>query len=286
MLATGLFAVASIGMAAPSSQECIAANEQALAHESQNRLLEARAAFLTCAEESCPDVIRTECLRRAEMATNTIPTIIFDVKDKAGQDVAVVEAAIDGRAVTDLLVGSPLEVDPGAHVFTFKVASGETLERRYVIQSSQKNRHELIQLEGAKSPAAATGQAEAPVTPPPEPPAHRGLGSQRFAALAVGGVGVVGLIVGSVYGATAMSRKSDAEELCPDSDCETTAGSQRWQDAEAAGNVSTVAFLAGGVAVAAGAVLWFTAPSRDSRPQTGSVSIGVGAGMMRLKGAF
>jgi hypothetical protein len=93
-----------------------------------------------------------------------------------------------------------------------------------------------------------------------EPAAPTTLGAQRTIALVLGGVGVLGVGVGAVFGVTAMSRKSDAQAACPGA-CATSDGVTKWSDAASAGNASTVAFVLGGVALAGGAVLWFTAPS-------------------------
>jgi hypothetical protein len=54
-----------------------------------------------------------------------------------------------------------------------------------------------------------------------------------------------------------------------------------------AATVSTVAFIAGGVLVAAGAVLWFTAPK--ARPQMGlriTPSVGANGAGLTLAGSF
>ncbi len=53
------------------------------------------------------------------------------------------------------------------------------------------------------------------------------------------------------------------------------------EDAVAAGNVSTVAFIVGGAGLAAGAVLWFTAPSGDVG--SGQTALGGGPGSIRLR---
>ena len=68
-------------------------------------------------------------------------------------------------------------------------------------------------------------------------------------------------------------------DLCPDSN-----GVGLWSDAKSAGNVSTVAFIVGGVALAGGAALWFTAkPESSSGP---SAQVGVGLGSLQLKGVW
>lgn len=94
---------------------------------------------------------------------------------------------------------------------------------------------------------------------------------------------MVGLGVGSAFGFVAMSKKSDAKSACPDQ-CADQSGVSKWSDAKSAGNISTVGFIVGGVALAGGAVLWFTAkPESSSGP---SAQVGLGLGSLQLKGVW
>lgn len=111
--------------------------------------------------------------------------------------------------------------------------------------------------------------------------------TQRTLALVAGGAGVVGLAVGSIFGFVSIGHKNDAEA---DNHCDAAntcdgVGLAARKDAISAGNVSTIAFVAGGVLLAGGAVLWFTAPkasaSRASRTaRAGLVPYGAGAGLV------
>ena len=100
-------------------------------------------------------------------------------------------------------------------------------------------------------PAAS---APPPAPPPPPPPSRR-----KTAALVAGGVGVVGLGVGAVAGVIAWNRKGTIDEECAGGLC-----SQRGLGAvdatRSAARVSDIGFVVGAVGVAAGAVLWLTAP--------------------------
>jgi hypothetical protein len=94
---------------------------------------------------------------------------------------------------------------------------------------------------------------------------------QRYAAIGVGAVGVVALVVGTVFGldASGKLRDSNADNHCDGSDaCDPTGLSLR-KDATSAATASTVAFVIGGVAVAGGVALWLTAPRATSAPAVG-----------------
>jgi hypothetical protein len=73
--------------------------------------------------------------------------------------------------------------------------------------------------------------------------------------------------------------KSDAPRACP-IQCSTQSGVDQWSDAAFTGNVSTVALIAGGVALAAGALLWFTAPS------AWSAQVGLAPNALQVKGTW
>jgi serine/threonine-protein kinase len=108
----------------------------------------------------------------------------------------------------------------------------------------------------AASPAATSTTASDAATPAPS---HGN--TQRILGATAAGVGVVGLVVGGIFGATAIGKNSQANDgNCTGNSC-TQKGVDLRREAVNAGNVSTVAFIVGGVAVAGGAVLWFTAPS-------------------------
>jgi hypothetical protein len=111
--------------------------------------------------------------------------------------------------------------------------------------------------------------------------------SRRTIALALGGLGVVGIGVGAVFGAIAISKHSEASEVCPlPNPCNDQRASETWTGATSAGNVSTIAFIAGGAALAAGAVLWFSAPTQSARTVRVAPLMGTGSAGLTLRGDF
>jgi hypothetical protein len=78
----------------------------------------------------------------------------------------------------------------------------------------------------------------------------------------VGAVGAVGLGVGAVFGLVAMSRYNDSNSSgdCQPNDHCNVNGTDERNSAYSAATVSTVAFALGAVAVAGGALIYFTAP--------------------------
>jgi hypothetical protein len=107
--------------------------------------------------------------------------------------------------------------------------------------------------------------------------------STRTIGYAVAGVGLVGVGVGAVTGLLAIGKNNDAKRLCPTERCASQEGIDANASARSMGTVSTIGFVAGGVALAAGAVLVFTGgPSKESAlrvaPVVGAEGVSLAAG--------
>ncbi len=89
--------------------------------------------------------------------------------------------------------------------------------------------------------------------------------SQKTWALVVGGVGLAGVVAGSITGLVAESKRTTLKSEAND----PTIGAARFYDdrttAKTFALVSTGSFIAGGVGLAAGSLLFFTAPASDER---------------------
>jgi hypothetical protein len=259
----------------PTVAECLAASDASATLARDHRLLAERAQLLVCAATSCPVDIRKDCVSHVDEVNGQIPTIVFEAKDGSGMDINAVKVTMDGQPLTEKLDGTALSIDPGEHSFTFQMVGQPVVTKSFTIQQSQKDRHEAIML---GPPAPAPGLPALP-----GPAASTGLGTQRIVALGTGGIGLVGVAVGAAFGAIAMSDKSSAKNACPGATCPTPAGSDKWSSAEKAGNVSTVGFIVGGVALAGAATLWFTARSGASAPRA---QVGLGPGMLQVRGSW
>jgi hypothetical protein len=294
-------AVAAAALAAPSpsraadptTADCLGANDKSISLRNDHKLGAARAQLLVCAASSCPADIRNECTRRVADVNAAMPTIVFEVKDGAGRDLSAVKVSMDGQPLAERLEGTALSIDPGVHTFAFEAAGQPKVEKQLVIREGQKGRREPVTIgaAGAKAvtPAQTTAAAPEKTTSqvsastadlsPAQPAGGHGLGGQKMAALVAGGIGIVGVGLGTVFGLQAMSKYNDANGVCPDK-CSDQTGVELWKSTRSAGNASTVAFIVGGVGLAAGAVLWFT-----SKPSK-STQVGVGPGSIELKGSW
>ncbi|MGC4094227.1 MAG: hypothetical protein QM756_41220 [Polyangiaceae bacterium] len=115
-------------------------------------------------------------------------------------------------------------------------------------------------------PAAAATPASAPLAAVPgpapasaPPPAE---GQRSVLPYVFGGVGIVGIGVGSIFGLKAISKAGDARDACPGGKCGAASDVTLADDARSAAKVSNLAFVVGGAALAAGVVLFFTLPKK------------------------
>lgn len=90
---------------------------------------------------------------------------------------------------------------------------------------------------------------------------------QRTLGIVAGGIGFAGLVVGTIFGLQVKPKADEANGSCAGNRC-TQAGVDIRNDARALATVSTISFIAGGVLLVGGAVLFFTAPSGRGRSAT------------------
>jgi hypothetical protein len=162
------------------------------------------------------------------------------------------EVTLDGLALAPAALGADLPADPGNHTLLVGAPGRRDATVDVVLGEGE-----------TRSVTAAPGEPPPPLPAPAPSVENRekaGAPDRRLIGGVVGGAGLIGVGVGAVFGVLAASRWSDAQSLCPSpARCPSTA-EQKVNEARSDGNVATVAFVAGGLAVATGAVLWLTAP--------------------------
>jgi hypothetical protein len=278
----------------PAVSECVAANEKSIKLRADHKLVAARDQAVICFSPKCPAQVRAACKKRVTDLNGSIPSIVFLAQDHAGHDLAAVRVSMDGDAIADHLDGTALSIDPGQHQFTFETDGLPTVEQSFLIVQGQKDRREVIAFAPPKPvppPIAVVSNA------PPGADSGTGKpwGTQRTLALGIGGVGVASLIVGGVTGGLAISKWNASQSECG-STAQCPDHAQSVSDHNAASTlavVSTITFIAGGAAVAAATLLFFTAPSQSAASATQgakqlhvSPSVGPYGGGLTLEGAF
>ncbi len=263
--------------AADTKAACIEANTKGQDLRRDSHLLAARQEFLACADAACPTLVRDDCAHRLDELDAAQPTIVFEIVDRAGKDLAAVAVRVDGSPGAANVPGAAMRVDPGSHVFSFEAPGLPPVKKEFVLREGERQRLERVIVSG---PPAAP---DSPGAPPPD--ARKPSAPWRTVGLVVGGVGVATLVVGGVFGLEAIAKKNDAS--CPDNVCADQGHLTSLHDATSAANASTVLLIAGAALTAGGAALWLFAP-RAPAAESGVLHVtpAIGLGSVALRGSW
>jgi hypothetical protein len=211
---------------------------------------------------------------------------VLSAKDDAGEPLLAVVVTIDGKPLTSDLDGRAIEVDPGKHTFAFKRRDGANVS--VVVPVIEGLKAQQVTGVFAKAPTAAIQTTAPAVAPPPPVPALPAESSTRpvtpmpspspwpTVGLVTAAVGVVGLVVGTVFALDAASKKSPAG--CDASGaCSTPTGANMLRSAGNSADLATGFFVAGGVLAAGGGLIWAVGPRTtvQAAPTVGTSSMGV-----------
>ena len=172
------------------------------------------------------------------------------------------EVTVDGERVPNAVLGLPVRVNPGVHVIVAR-AAGRRVQREVVVTAAQtvavglafSNRAKPSSTSRAVTQTAAPAASSRP-TPLVETsaaPAGRGLPTLAYVG---GGVGLAGILVGSIAGVSAISYKNEVNKACVNGSCPSSALSDL-ESAQSMATVSTVGFIVGalGLVIGTGAAL-------------------------------
>jgi hypothetical protein len=282
-----------VGALAPCARgddaACINAVEQGLTLRQKGQLREALKVLAACGDASCPAELRTECAQRIDAIDHAMPTIVLAAKDGSGNDLYDVKVTMDGSLLMASLDGRPISVDPGEHDFVFETDGQPPLEKKLVLREGEKNRAESVVL-GPPPPAPPPVPAPTSLVPAPAPapPPESSWSTQKTLAIATGTVGIVGVGLGAMWGAFAMSAQNDEKNNCSSKTAcpEPNQASEDYKFANLNATGSTIAISAGAALVATGVVLWFTAPSHKKAPTMGLARWHVAPTVLRSGGAI
>jgi serine/threonine-protein kinase len=162
----------------------------------------------------------------------------------------------DGILLHRALWGAPVPVDPGDHVIVVS-APGKVDYATTVHVPRQAAITITARIPALRSRPAPPPVAPAPVLAPP-PSRH----PRATAGLVLMGLSGAGVAVGTIFGVRALGLKGDAGPHCKNDSCDEVGTSLR-ADAGVAGTASSIAFAASAATLAAGLVLYVTAPPRS-----------------------
>ena len=261
-----LLVTPAIVHAEPTKDECVDADTRAQTLRVAGKLRDARAQLEICSSQACPGIVRQDCTERLDDVMRASPTLIFDVKDAAGVDVASTRVTIDGQPLVSRLDGKSVSVDPGEHSFTFEAPGHPTATSRVLVHEGDKDRRVAIVLQST----AHTNE---------QPVEHRedtthSSGTTSLSII-LGSIALAGIGVGAGTGAVAITSWNASLGECSATAC--TNHDKAVSDHNTASDfatASTTMFIAGGLLAATAVIIFLV-----SRPAHKGVRVtGVGVG--------
>ena len=197
-----------------------------------------------------------------------------------------VEVKLDGNVLDGAALGTGVPVDPGKHAIEAAAKGKKSFTT--TVDVSDRARSPSVEIpaldadpDAVKSAGRSNGGSSGKGGQETEEPGSGGPSTQRIVSYVAIGLGAVGLGVGTIFGLRTSSIWADAKTHCTGVECDRT-GVTLATDAKNAGTISTISFIAGGVLLAGGAILFFTTPSSSSS----KVQVGAGAGSLLVQGRF
>jgi hypothetical protein len=186
--------------------------------------------------------------------------VTLDVKGPASPRVV-----LDDVPVPKAALGIPLACNPGTHTARASAEGALSAAKSFAIGEGAADTVSLTlepvateQASGTSTRAQSSHDASNPLHDE-EPPAPHPSSWQAAAGLTALGLGIAGLGIGGVSGIVALSKHATLSHACPDGQCPAQVGGEvdtyrTWA------NVSTGATIVGAAGVAAGAILFLSAP--------------------------
>ncbi|HEY3252548.1 MAG TPA: hypothetical protein VGJ91_01320 [Polyangiaceae bacterium] len=198
-----------------------------------------------------------------------------------GAEPSEVFVSLNGQLLQSALLGVKCPVDPGK--LSVKGVRGEQVVEAVVQLAegvSQDVRLTFPKLSHVTPSATAATPEPSANQAPPQPTPRAADHTLSYVAFGVGGAA---LITGGVFGALALSQKSDLDSACPDRKClpEQHANNDSYETKKL---ISGVSIVAGAALVGAGVVLWFTAPTEHA--QQARLGAFYNGQQLGLRGAF
>jgi hypothetical protein len=179
-----------------------------------------------------------------------------------------------------------LLLNPGSHLVTAEADGFEFLSRNVIVQGGERGTLKLV-LVPLPVLAAAPAQPEPPPPAPPPPPAEESSwNAQRTVGVGLGIGGIVAAGIGTTFGVMAANEKSEQDE-CMDGECEQ----DHYDKAMSHATVATVSFIVSGALIAAGVVVYLTAPPSGEEDESAAALalapvVALGEAGMSLTGRF
>jgi hypothetical protein len=170
------------------------------AHAAQ-KLLEEREQLLRCMRPECPEVIQTSCRRWLDANDQARPSIVVVAKEADGSDVLDAAFTVDDGATARTADGTPLELDPGAHVIHVSAPGHAPVSLEIVVAEGVKLRNVALSWPARPAPEPKELANSRPAAPLERPIPTR--------VVVLGSAAAAALVTSAVFGALAWREYND-----------------------------------------------------------------------------
>jgi hypothetical protein len=245
------------------------------------------------------------------------PRIPWILVKLTGPSANAATVTVDDTKIEDIEFETPF--DPGTHVVVAEAEGYFRVEKRVKLDEGQhgvvkidmkpsapKKKKKKVSADPDGDAEEVSAEEEESEEPPPPPKkkkksADGGAGASGgggitkhglfIPTVVTGGVGALGLLIGTISGAVALSQTAAVKTSCDGNTCPDSSSLRSARDAAlVSGNVSTAFFIIGGAGVAAGGVMLAIMLSSDSDAPKGKeqafVRPWIGAGQGGVYGRF
>ena len=102
--------------AEPERQQCLDAHSQGQDLRDKGKIVEARDAFLLCAQSSCPSLVQADCAQFSAEVSRLVPSVSFVARSSDGKDLPATRVFVDDVLVAERLdTGATRDLNPGRH---------------------------------------------------------------------------------------------------------------------------------------------------------------------------
>jgi hypothetical protein len=274
-------------------------------YEKQGKIASAWSLYLEVANKlaGAGEPAKAEKVRqRAAGLEPKLPKMIVEIPQSMA-DLPGIEVRRDGVLMGRASWGVALPVDPGKRVVRVAATGKEPWE--LAVEATVPGAVVPVLVPVLKDLAPPAKADPPPVLPPDTKGGGEDSTGSPALAFALGGVGLAGIGVGAAFGVLALNKASEWEEKTSDPNrCARSPGGVLQckpgeigpiQEIEGSrstfATVSTIGFIAGGVLIAGGAVVWLASGSPGSsgekRPAMRlTPSVGLGGAAISLDGSF
>ncbi len=174
------------------------------------------------------------------------------------------------KPVDAALFNVPIPMDPGEHVIQASAPGHNSWQTTLKVAATAERQTlhipplQPVAVEPVAAPEPSPAPTPAPETERPLPPATAQDSSdgsgQRTLGVVVGGVGLVGIGVGAMFGLQAKDKDDEAAEFCEAERCFDERGQSASDDAQSAALIANISYGVGAAALIGGVILYLTAP--------------------------